>query len=457
MAFPESSCVTLRTRACPIVRRSRPETTHGLGLVAVGCGTLHNMCHASILDESATCFLYSVGLVQAGIHASHSRCESTLALRRLMSAELQSHFRRLPPTWGVNILSAQPIDVVVFVAHVWVPHHGRIILASGHVYPSASHLRGAFNALEYVFDRSGRGSVWTLSNPFNNPCRITIVDDYKRGLEKFVDETGPAPKATLEESKLLSLVTSLDTYFDARRADMERLNNPYRRLHCMIPTRDTLLFTNQFYSLQRDVEGDRIGLSNLSFPSDNRPLRLGDNRLLTAPTTCVRTGWTKTDVNGGTFKIDRAEDSRLCFMRRLHAYASACVLLGQPSTTPDFHLFRPIDTLDRGIFSRATMTSAACLGRLKNALNLAGAKDGETVHSSRRGGMQRERAAGVPAEQTMARALMKTRKIYDLYVDTNRPTRRRTSTPETLDACLSATEAPSHDVKDNEISRMARS
>lgn len=371
--------------------------------------------------------MYGAGLAHCGIHASRSRCESTLSLRRLVGTELQAHFSRLPANWGVNIMTAQPTDVVVFVAQVWVPQHGRTVLSDGQTYPAASNIRGMFPALEYLFDRNGRGGVWKIHSPFNNPCRSTFVDDYRRGLEKYIIENGPAPVAAhpLEEQKLSVLVIRLDADYAARRANPQQINTPYRKLQCLILARDALMFVYLFFSLQRGVEGGRIGMANLSFPGDNSAVIPGDPRLLTAPMIRIRTGKLKTDPNGGVLDIPRAADAKLCFMSRLHSYAHACADSGSPLQAPHYALFRPIDTHDRGVFANTTLTSAACLGRLKRALNDIGANEGETVHSSRRGGMQRERAAGVPAEETMARAIMKTKRIYDMYVDTSRPTRRK--------------------------------
>ena len=150
---------------------------HGLGLTATGGGEalLPPRKHVRVYSEAEAHAMYGEGLAHGGVHASNSRSAGTLSLRRLVSTELCTFFAQLP--WDINIFNAQPVDVVVFVARVWVPKHGRTVMNDGQVYPAASNLRGTFPALMYLFDRQGRSGN-------NNPCRSTFVDDYQRGLEK---------------------------------------------------------------------------------------------------------------------------------------------------------------------------------------------------------------------------------------------------------------------------------
>lgn len=377
--------------------------------------------------ESAALTLYGDGLTHGGALVAQSRSPSTMAQRRLVERELTAHFSRLPLSWGVNVMTAQPADIVVFVSQVWVPHHGRTLLTDGTMSPSTANLRGVFAALAHLFERHGRGGDWSLAAPFNNPCRSALVSDCQSGLERHVNDRAPPPVAAhpLTEQKLLTLVSQLDARYASHSRDGARLGTPYQRMRCLLSARDALLFVYLFHSLQRGVEGARIGLANLSLPGDRRPLQVGDSRLLTARTVRVHTGRQKCSPTGSTLEIPRADDERLCFMRRVHHYSLQCADLGLPLEGPEYLLFRASDPLNRGAHAATTLSSSACLGRLKQALTAAGVNEGETVHSCRRGGIQDAQRKGEHANATMARANIKTPGIHALYASTERPTRRK--------------------------------
>ena len=404
-------------------------TQHGHGLVVTESGGFHlppSPHHTPYtLDNAAN--MYGAGLEHGGSLAMRSRADSTLAQRRLVEQELLLHLTRLPAVWGVTVMNAQPTDVVVFVSQVWIPRHGRTRLRNGLVYPSASNIRGMFPALAHVFDRQGRGGDWSLSLPYNNPCRSSLVEDLRQGLERYILAHAPPPVAAVEltEEKLLVSVIDLDARHAAHALDATRLKSPFQRMQCVILARDALLFVYLFHSLQRGVEGAAIGLKNLSFLTDNTPLAPADARLLTAAHLRVRTGRQKCAPTGSTLEIPRADDARLCFMRRLHAFFGVCVRFGLPLEAPDYLFFRPSATNSRGAFAGHSLSSSASLARLKQALAKADIDEGETLHSCRRGGIQHEKRKGIPAHETMERANIKTPKIYSLYADPGRATRRK--------------------------------
>ena len=414
---------------------------HGHGLLATESGGffLPLAPHRAPYPAAQAEGMYCDGLEHGGSLAMKSRADSTLAQRRLVEQELLLHLARLPAAWGVNVMTAQPTDVVVFVSQVWIPRHGRTRLSTGAMYPAASNLRGMFPALAHIFDRQGRGGEWSLSLPYNNPCRSSLVEDMRQGLERYILAHAPAPVAAVEltETKLLVLVVDLDRRHAAHALDHGRLKSAYQRMQCVILARDALLFVYLFHSLQRGAEGAAIGLRNLSFPADPAPLVPADPRLLTAACLRVQTGRQKCSPTGSVLEIPRADDARLCFMRRLHAFYGTCARLGVPLGEHDRPFFRPSATNNRGAFADHPLSSSAGLARLKQALAKADVDEGETLHSCRRGGIQREKRKGVPAHETMERANIKTPKIYALYADAERATRRKPKTPG-----MSLAEAP---------------
>ena len=292
--------------------------------------------------------------------------------------------------------------------------------------PSAAGIRAVIPRLTHLFDVHGRGGYWSLVNPDNNPCRSAFVDDYKRGLERYINRLAPPPVAAhpLSDAKFFALLSSLDARLVAMRASCV---TPFQRVRCQAVARDGLMFLYLKESFQRGGEGAAIRLVDVTIPGDPRALTPADPRLLAAPVVRVTPPTLKGHRGPPGLGIDiaRGLTPATCFLRRLHAYALICAELGLPLVAPSYHLFRPMNPRRRTALLNESLTTSAVQSRLRDALDRAGLNEGETTHSFRRANFQAARARGEPQAETMAKALITTDAVYNLYCNTGRPTRYR--------------------------------
>lgn len=381
--------------------------------------------------------VYRVGMQRGSLRVQDSHSATTMNMRAMMSSELGLFLAHIPAGFGINEHTMQPTDVVVFLSMAWIPRHGRTQLSNGEVGPSVSGLRLAIPALDHVFSSRGRGGEWTVHTPYNNPVRSQLVHDYVRGAVRHVRQLGPLPVAAhpLTRPKLALLVAELDTACAQMDATLSAQPLPYQALRRLLKERDALLFVYLYESLQRAGEGASISLRNLSFPDDPLPLRHGDPRLLSAGAIRIHPPTLKTCGGAPSpstyMDVARVGDPSLCFLRRLHAFMSTCDRLGHPLEVPFGHLFRPADST-RVALRETSMTTAACRSRLKSALVAAGADEGETTHSFRRGATQDARLAGEDPAVTMGRMHIVTPGVYRRYTDQGCPTRHHAPAPPAL-------------------------
>ena len=280
--------------------------------------------------------------------------------------------------------------------------------------------------IRYFFgpENSSFEGIEASSNQDNNPCRSAYVEDYKRGLERYINRLAPAPVAAhpLSTEKFLALMASNDT----RRAALHaRAGTLFQRVLCQIAARDGLLFLYLKESYQRGGEGAAVRLVDITIPGDLRAVTPADPRLLTARVVRVTPPRLKGHEGPPGLGIDipRGPTPATCFLRRLHAFAETSANLGLPLSAPCYHLFRPMNPRRRTALLEESMTTSALQSRLRDALGRAGLYEGETTHSFRRGNFQAARARGEPQVKTMAKALITTDAVYNLYCNTGRPTR----------------------------------
>lgn len=112
---------------------------------------------------------------------------------------------------------------------------------------------------------------------------------------------------------------------------------------------------------------------------------------------------------------------RASFVWRLEQYVRERSAAGLPWGAGGW-VFSP-QSRDRGGFDDRPYDSDACNKRLEGHLQRYGLDEGETVHSLRRGYAHDLAASGVAPEEAMAVLGMRSRRTYDLYSDSARPTR----------------------------------
>jgi hypothetical protein len=403
---------------------------HTTGLLAIGATNPYTA--AANVTGQYTHAHYSEMCLQAmrsgGAHVLHSHCDNTMALRALVAKELALHIARVPASYQLSVATMQPFDCMVFMETCWIPKHGRTVLDTGETCPASSSLRGFLAAFEHLFALHGRGGEWSLTAPYNNPCRSALVSGYGRGLGRYVRKHGSRPVAAhpMSHNKLTVLVDTLDGEQSHMAEEVDPgLPGPgtYARMRYLIKERDSLLFLYLFYSLQRGGEGASIGLTDLSFPGHGpfSPLIPDDDRLLTASFIRIHPPTLKTSLGGPPppsthMDVHRAPDERYCFLRRLHKFMELCATLGVP-LTPTSPLFRPLGVSDRSTLREESLTTSACYSRLRSALMSAGIYEGESLHSTRRGGAQAANRDGESREEIKFRMNITSDAILDRYLD----------------------------------------
>ena len=368
------------------------------------------------LGVAAAHQMYERGVLNA-VSLSRGRLSvTTLGRRDEVATSLYRHFLSLPADWGITVYTAQPTDVLVFVSQVWIPKHGRTRLLTGATHPAASTCRGMWAALSYLFRSHGRAGEWSLIAPWNNPCESQVVQDYRAGIVSHLvsNEVRPVAAHPLSLDKLRRILDTLD----ARAVKLQGAAQAYNRIRWLLCVRDAALFIYLYHSIQRGGEGAKLRLRDLRSAD---PAFLGS--VWDSPAVLVFPRRVKNRVVG-KFEVCRDPDPGLCFLARLRALVFAYETIGFPLTV-DAYLFRPQDSSRRTVISNKALQTTACISRLQAALKKTGSFSGETSHSFRRGGMQRDKAAGKPREHTMSRALISTPAMYDRYTDEHCVTRYR--------------------------------
>lgn len=434
---------------------------HAQGLAALGLGP-RSVAGAGAqtpfpaLTPQAAAATYTRGLALGGARAEARRTTSAGRAELACVGEFCAWLSALPLAWGRNAATAVPEDVVVFFETHWVAAHGRTYVGDAtRPVASASGVKGALLHLEHYFTAIGRVGNWDPASLTGNPCRSAYVTNWRLGYRTEQWQAGVRPvAATPASDHQIGLMTrrlpsSPTTPADsAPRSRTRRPPDP--RIVRAVRCRDDCLL---YYVNEGGPRGGEVRLSfNSCFNFVTHlvwsPLGAQGARLRWCDLDPSPLEWagqvpsavlvmpnghkTQRERHCGEFTItcdptpDQPYASR--FLRALpdlvESYSAAGLVL-EPAG--------PVFAKTAGAGYRLT-TQPATYGVLRGVLSRRAAEAGLshenfTGHSGRRGRMQGDRAAGIPAAATRKRALGICTATYELYTDLNRPIRRRALAP----------------------------
>ena len=320
--------------------------------------------------------------------------------------------------------TCSPYHVLDFMENEWVISHGSTPHADGLTVSSFSYTKSTLSLLRDFFESIGRVGEWSQHNPVGNPCLSWAIRRWRKGYEKSEWKEGIEPTMAfpLTRSKLELLIDRLG---ESIRSPVSGRKDRVMRVPLL--HRDRAMYAYLYASHQRGGEGSRVRAEDIS-PS---PLSWA----LEDVPACVNVSPNGTKVSqrrrAGEIHLEGGDTTdEYCWKSLLLQFRQASVDLGVP--VPDAGaLFLRSDVAQKG-WGKTALTGPAALRRLQGSLQEYGLWEGETMHSFRSGAIQDGVTRGVPAAANMAKSLIATKRVYEGYASTSRPTKRRALVDPTL-------------------------
>ena len=313
--------------------------------------------------------------------------------------------------------TCSPYHVLDFMENDWVTRHGNTPHADGRTVSSFSYTKSTLSLLRDHFESIGRVGEWTQYAPTGNPCLSWAVRRWRKGYEKAEWKEGIEPTMAFPLTR-----AKLEVLLDRLGDSIQRPDGAARGRAMRIPLlhRDRAMYAYLYASHQRGGEGSRVRDVDIS-PAPR------DWALEEVPA-CVRVCPNGTKVSqrrqAGEIRLDdEAQPGKYCWKALLMQLKAESAALGVP--IPDGGpLFLKSDVSQRG-WGKTALTGPAALRRLQGSLKEYGLWEGETMHSFRSGAIQDDRTRGVAATDSMAKSLIATKRVYEGYASTCRPTKQR--------------------------------
>ena len=386
---------------------------------------------------------YRQGLTAARAIAERSHCPKHAGLVAEWTARFVVFLAGVPPPYGPqNTRTATPEDVLNFCTMYAMVHHGITKLGDGSVVPAFSTMKGILSNIRHTFDVLGRRGEWQPLTLSGNPCDSTEIREFRTGYERtlWIEGVEPVAATPATEKIVRALVDEADKRHSVLAATPVERRSALLTMRLLILERDITLYLYLWESIQRGGEGGRLRPCDLrGGDGAHFPLPTGGGPPLFKYPIRAHPNGVKTRQRRacGSFSLTGCGDIRYDFVARLNRFLRNCYLAGQYAG-PDTPIFRTLQSGKRTCFSAEALNSAASLKRLYTYRQSAsGGTSGPlgtaTGHSFRRGGIQDDKAKGKAPEATMARGLMTSKRTYELYSDTERPTKcKRARVPGAL-------------------------